>query len=304
MVETEAPPPAEDEAPSHPREVYGLPSAASPELPELLAAISVDDGDRVRELLSAHPGLISERLTPQSSLPLTLAARDCSTNALRALLEHGADVRADHHAALFRACTGECPEAARLLIRHGADVNAVLPDYGPILMGACECMALECVRLLLAHGADPNARSDGKPARANPFLATPLGMLLGSGERSEHLPAIVRALVEAGAEVEDTPVMVLHQGDLPRLRRLLEEDPSLVRRRFALPYGDPPLDNATLLHVAAEFGYAPAAELLLQHGADPDARSGPNGHGTTARQRADRLPTPLAGKMRAVLEAR
>jgi ankyrin repeat protein len=195
MVDTHAPAPADAEPYPTPREVYGLPSAASPELPELLAAISVDDGERVRELLTRHPGLVSERLTPRSSLPLTLAARDCSIQALQALLEHGADARADHHAALFRACTGECPEAARLLLAHGADANAMMPDFGPVLMGACECMPVECVRLLLAHGADPNARSDGKPARSNPLPATPLGMALGGGERSEHLPEIIEAVI-------------------------------------------------------------------------------------------------------------
>jgi ankyrin repeat protein len=206
MLDNNAPPP---EPHTPPREVYGLPKAGSPAVPDLLAAISVDDVDRVRELLSRQPGLISERLTPHSSLPLTLAAKDCSIGALRALLESGADVSADHNAALFRACTGDCPEAARLLIQHGADVNAVIPDYGPILMGACECMALECVRLLLASGADPNARSDGKPARANPLLATCLGMALVGAERADHRPAVAKALLDAGARVEDGEVTAL-----------------------------------------------------------------------------------------------
>jgi hypothetical protein len=110
MLDTNAttlPDPPEPHIP--PREVYGLLKAGSPAVPALLAAISVDDADRVRELLSLHPGLISERLTPQSSLPLTLAAKDCSTRALRALLESGADVSADHNLALFLLARASVP---------------------------------------------------------------------------------------------------------------------------------------------------------------------------------------------------
>lgn len=278
-----------------PHEIYGLPSTASAEFPDLVAAISVDDAERVRELVSANPFLLKQRLTPGSSLPLTLAAKDCSIASLGALLEAGADVAADHHAALFRAASGECPEAVRLLIRDGADVRAVLPGYGTVLMAACECHALESARLLLAHGADPNRRSDGKPARANPFLATPLGMALGSEQRSEQLPELVGALIEAGAKFEDTPVMDLHRGDLERLRMRLDEDPALGRADFPLACGNTPLDGGTLLHVAADYGYLDAAELLLRHGAEVNARIGPEG--TTPLFHATTLPGTEMAKL-------
>ena len=53
------------------------------------------------------------------------------------------------------------------------------------------------------------------------------------------------------------------RGDLPALRRLLEADPGLANARSAAdPRGPFPL------HVAAEFGHAGAARLLLEYGAD------------------------------------
>ena len=50
------------------------------------------------------------------------------------------------------------------------------------------------------------------------------------------------------------------------LEELLVAEPALVHARTA--------DGSTPLHLAARFGQRDAAELLLEHGADPDARDG------------------------------
>ncbi len=55
----------------------------------------------------------------------------------------------------------------------------------------------------------------------------------------------------------------VRQGNLPALRALLAEHPRLANARSETdPRGTYPL------HVAAEFGQAEAAKLLLEHGAD------------------------------------
>jgi uncharacterized protein len=57
--------------------------------------------------------------------------------------------------------------------------------------------------------------------------------------------------------------IAVKEGDLELLRRLLEHNPGLANARSETdPRGTYPL------HVAAEFGQASAAELLLEHGAD------------------------------------
>jgi ankyrin repeat protein len=59
----------------------------------------------------------------------------------------------------------------------------------------------------------------------------------------------------------------VRRGDLPAMRRLLEDDPGLATARSdADPRGTFPL------HVAAESGQAGAARLLLEYGADVAAR--------------------------------
>ena len=68
-----------------------------------------------------------------------------------------------------------------------------------------------------------------------------------------------------------TQVTELHaavkRGDLPAMRILLEKEPALANARSETdPRGTFPL------HVAAEFGQAGAARLLLEYGADVSAR--------------------------------
>jgi ankyrin repeat protein len=58
------------------------------------------------------------------------------------------------------------------------------------------------------------------------------------------------------------------KGDIEVLRRLLANDPGLVRAASA----DRPHRGWTGLHAAAERGHVGAVRLLLEHGADPNAR--------------------------------
>ncbi|HZO04046.1 MAG TPA: ankyrin repeat domain-containing protein [Burkholderiales bacterium] len=59
----------------------------------------------------------------------------------------------------------------------------------------------------------------------------------------------------------------MKRGDLPAIRRLLEKNPALANARSETdPRGTFPL------HVAAQFGQAGAARLLLEYGADVTAR--------------------------------
>jgi uncharacterized protein len=73
-------------------------------------------------------------------------------------------------------------------------------------------------------------------------------------------------MAQAAPEVDALHAAV-KRGDLPAMRRLLEDKPHLANARSDTdPRGTFPL------HLAAQFGQAGAARLLLEYGADPAAR--------------------------------
>jgi uncharacterized protein len=84
---------------------------------------------------------------------------------------------------------------------------------------------------------------------------------------SEIMQALYRGDVErarelaAGAELDVFEAAAL--GDVDRLRELLDADPSLARRRSE--------DDFTALHYAAFFDGPEAARLLVERGADVNA---------------------------------
>jgi len=73
-------------------------------------------------------------------------------------------------------------------------------------------------------------------------------------------------MAQAASQVTELHAAV-KRGDLPAIRRLLEKNPALANARSETdPRGTFPL------HVAAQFGQAGAARLLLEYGADVTAR--------------------------------
>jgi ankyrin repeat protein len=77
------------------------------------------------------------------------------------------------------------------------------------------------------------------------------------------VPDLAAALVARGAPVNLWEAAAL--GDVARLQAHLEADPSSLKTHSH--------DGWTALHLAAHFGHADAARLLLRHGADVRARS-------------------------------
>jgi ankyrin repeat protein/L-ascorbate metabolism protein UlaG (beta-lactamase superfamily) len=129
-------------------------------------------------------------------------------------------------------------ETARVLIEHGAAVDAADHFGWTPLIAALVGGNADLVSLLLQRGADPNRTIWGGTPIV--FLSTHHGN-----------PAVVRAMLDAGARVND-------------------REPNF---------------DATLLHVAAEAGWSDVVTLLLDRGCDADAR---DSRGLTARDIAAR----------------
>jgi ankyrin repeat protein len=172
------------------------------------------------------------------------------------------------------ALNGDCIPMMALLVSFGADVNALWNGNFSIIYASCEAVDPAARQWLLAHGADPDCP---KLARPN----TALDYLIGNYVRSPEFRECIELLIEAGGttKYDVSCVLDLLRGRLDLVAEQVDADPILVHRRFPeLDFGGTAgrrllLQGATLLHVSAEFGDADAAKLLLDRGADVNARA-------------------------------
>ena len=255
------------------------------EIAQLKQAIDSNDIERVKTLMTHNPALHRAPLGYGKDGPLTWAA-ECRVPwappaparlaMAQWMIDNGSDVHQGGDGPLMRAALkGNRIPMMELLLSCGADVNAEWHGDFPIIFAPCESLDPEALTWLLDRGANPNCGNDrGR--------GTALDYAIGTYARSpEKLSACIEVLLAAGGTTRYNAPGVLEVlgGHLDRLAERLDADPALVHRRFPeLDCGSTGgrrllLQGATLLHVAAEFGAVDAARLLLDRGADVNARA-------------------------------
>ena len=262
------------------------PADSRDETGQLKLAIDRNDIDAVKAMMTRNPALHRAPLGYGKDGPLTWVA-ECrvpsappsSTRLAIAewMIENGSDVHQGGDGPLMRAALQERIPMMELLVAHGANVNAEWHGEYPIVYAACEAVDPVALKWLLDHGAHPNCDN-----LTRNYRDTALDYVIGSYGRSpQRLSACIDILLAAGGTTRFSAPGVLEmlRGQLDRLAQHLDADRQLVHRRFPeLDCGSTGarrllLTGATLLHVAAEFGMPEAAMLLLDRGADVDARA-------------------------------
>lgn len=256
------------------------------EIGQLKLAIDANDLERVKSLMTGNPALHRAPLGYGKNGPLTWVA-ECRVpweapgparlGMAEWMIENGSDVHQGGDGPLMRAALlGQRIPMMELLVAHGADVNAEWNEYFPILFAPCETVEPWAIQWLLEHGANPNCARAGRK-----YPGTALDYVIGTYGRSPQLAECMDILSNAGGvtKYDVPPVLDLLCGRLDRLAERIDADAGQVHRRFPeLDFGSTgarllKLRGATLLHVAAEYGNVEAAKLLLESGADVNARA-------------------------------
>jgi hypothetical protein len=256
------------------------------EIGQLRQAIDTNNLEQVKRLMARNPALHRAPLGYNKNGPLTWVA-ECrvpweppSSDRLGMaawMIDHGSDVHQGGDGPLMRAALfGQRIPMMELLVSRGADVNAEWNGYYPIIFAPCETVDPVALQWLLDRGANPNC---GRPGRKYP--GTALDFVIGTYGRSAQLGTCIDILLTAGTTTKYNlpPVMALLRGRLDLLAEQIDANPTLVHARFpeldfgATAYRRLTLRGATLLHVAAEYGTPEAAKLLLDRGADMNARA-------------------------------
>lgn len=259
----------------------------------LKAAIDANDFERVVALMTANPKLHEAPLGYRKDGPLTWVA-ECRVpweppGAARLaiatwMIEQGSDVHRGGDAPLMRAAlNGDRVRMMELLVTMGADVNAAWHGYYPIIFAPCETVDPLPLKWLIDHGADPNCGGEARWAGSgHAHRGSALDFVIGTYSRHpQRLRECIEILLAAGGRTryDEPAVLSILRARVADLTAMLDDDSSLTSRRF------PELDlgvtaerrltlrGGTLLHVAAEYGAIDAAKVLLDRGADVNARA-------------------------------
>ncbi len=241
-------------------------------------------------------GADPNRRNYRGEIPIQIAIRKKSLKAIELLLAHGADLGGDTvekgqpilswcrdaevaeyliakgadvsqrdrggATALHHIAGRGDTDVASVLLRHGADVHALHSAGTTPLHWAAPHGHVEMATLLLEKGADINAKTrSGK---------TPLQMTIsevnfrewelhGGGKRGRKM---VGFLLSRGAEYTVQDMIWL--GNIPTVKKFLDEDPSLVNASGS--HGD------HVLFIAAREGHADLVTLLIERGASVNVK--------------------------------
>ena len=132
------------------------------------------------------------------------------------------------------------------------------------LLVAFEYHSPEMIRDALAAGADPRALIKGK---------TPIDCLIEMYSRSKRFADCLRTMFDAGATLDDPALTAVLLDDAEGLLELLRTGAFVVEQIFNLECTFTSLQGVSALHICAEYNSVNCARVLLDAGADVDARA-------------------------------
>ncbi len=138
------------------------------------------------------------------------------------------------------------------------------------LIYAIELHDADGMRKLFASGVDPNTLYKGEPL---------IYELTSEYTRSPKFTDCVKAFLDSGLEMEDKSLLAVLLNDAEQLQEQLFNDPEIITKKYSLRCAYSALHEVTLLHICAEFNHINCAAVLVDNGADINAKAGVDENG-------------------------
>jgi hypothetical protein len=134
-----------------------------------------------------------------------------------------------------------------------------------------ETHSIEGIREYFEQGGSPNELYDGLP------LFT---WMIEMYTRSPRFKDCIKVFIDHGLVFENEALLAILAHDAEKLQKLVRDDSAIVNQTYSgFNNTYTPLTNGTLLHYCAEFNSTACAEILIQHGADVNAKAAIDEHG-------------------------
>ena len=103
--------------------------------------------------------------------------------------------------------------------------------------------------------------------------------LISEYTRTSRFKDCVKAFVDYGLKFDDKILLSVLLDDAESLKNQFVKNPEAVSKRYTLRCAYTPLHEVSLLHVCAEFNHLSCAEVLVNSGADINAKAGVDENG-------------------------
>ena len=143
-------------------------------------------------------------------------------------------------------------------------------DYQSEIIGNIEIHNVEGIQDCFRNGVDPNAIFRGEPL---------IYELTSEYLRGPRFKECVKAFVDFGLDFEDQALLAVLLDDADTLEKIVKGNVQVIHKRHSLRCTYTPLLEATLLHICAEFNHFNCGRILLENGADVNAKAGVDANG-------------------------
>jgi ankyrin repeat protein len=143
-------------------------------------------------------------------------------------------------------------------------------NYLQKIIIAFEIHSVEEIKECFENGISPNQIHNGKPLiyeLINMYLRGPL------------FKECIKVFVDYGLIFDDKVLLSVLLDDASSLKALLIADNNAIEKKYSLNCTFTPLHEGTLLHICAEYNHLSCARILVQYGADVNAKAGLDDNG-------------------------